>query len=166
MTGANGYEDYTYSDYFIGRNKFEGLGSQQIMMRDGGFKVRTDLLSSKVAKTDDWLLAANFSSSIPPGINPLNLLPIKIPLKIFVDIGTYAEAWKTDDGQGRFLYDAGFQLSLFKDVLNIYFPVLYSKVYHDYYKSTMPDKKYGKTISFSIDIQKISFRKLFPQIPF
>jgi hypothetical protein len=59
MTGANGYEDYTYSDYFIGRNKFEGLTSQQIMIRDGGFKVRTDLLADKVAKTDDWLAAAN-----------------------------------------------------------------------------------------------------------
>jgi hypothetical protein len=32
MTGANGYEDYTYSDYFIGRNKFEGMASQQIMI--------------------------------------------------------------------------------------------------------------------------------------
>ncbi|MBL0130252.1 MAG: hypothetical protein IPP43_03255 [Chitinophagaceae bacterium] len=29
MTGANGYEDYTYSDYFIGRNIFEGIASQQ-----------------------------------------------------------------------------------------------------------------------------------------
>ncbi len=26
MTGANGYEDYTYSDYFIGRNKFRRYG--------------------------------------------------------------------------------------------------------------------------------------------
>ncbi len=44
MTGPNGYEDYTYSDYFLGRNKFDKLPSQQIMMRDGGFKIRTDLL--------------------------------------------------------------------------------------------------------------------------
>ena len=33
MTGPNGYEDYTYSDYFIGRNKFDRLPSQQIMTR-------------------------------------------------------------------------------------------------------------------------------------
>jgi hypothetical protein len=64
MTGANGYEDYTYSDYFIGRNKFEGMASQQIMMRDGGFKVRTDLLASKVGKTDDWLIATNFTTTL------------------------------------------------------------------------------------------------------
>lgn len=84
MTGANGYEDYTYSDYFIGRNKFEGPPSQQIMERDGAFKVRTDLLAEKVGKTDDWLIAANFSTTIPSSINPLSLLPVKIPLNLFL----------------------------------------------------------------------------------
>src|SRR5205085_7577608 len=59
MTGPNGEEDYTYNDYFIGRNKYEGLPSQQITIRDGGFKVRTDLLYSKVGKTDNWLTALN-----------------------------------------------------------------------------------------------------------
>ncbi|MBS1654378.1 MAG: M1 family metallopeptidase, partial [Bacteroidetes bacterium] len=63
MTGANGYEDYTYSDYFLGRNRFDKFPSQQIMIRDGGFKVRTDLLADKVGKTDNWLMAANFTSS-------------------------------------------------------------------------------------------------------
>ena len=63
MPGPNGYEDYTYHDYFMGRNEYEGLSSQQIMMRDGGFKVRTDLLASKVGKTDNWLMAANFTNA-------------------------------------------------------------------------------------------------------
>ena len=70
MTGPNGFEDYTYSNYFLGRSEFEGFESQQIMMRDGGFKVRTDLLSDKVAKTDDWLIATNFTTSIPNGVLP------------------------------------------------------------------------------------------------
>jgi hypothetical protein len=38
LTGPNGAEDYTYSDYFMGRNEFEGVLSQQIMVRDGGLK--------------------------------------------------------------------------------------------------------------------------------
>ena len=166
MSGPKGYEDYTYSNYFVGRNEFEGLSNQQIMIRDGAFKVRTDLLSDKTGKTDDWLSSANFTTTIPKQINPLELLPIKIPLKLFLDIGTYAEAWKINGGNNRFLYDAGFQVSLLKDVLNIYFPVLYSKVYKDYFKSTIPDKRFVKNISFSIDIQNISLRKLFPQISF
>ena len=31
LTGANGYEDYTYSNYFVGRNEFDGFSNSQIM---------------------------------------------------------------------------------------------------------------------------------------
>lgn len=166
MTGPRGNEDYTYSDYFIGRNEFEKYSSQQIMQRDGFFKVRTDLLSSKIGKTDDWLAAANFTSDLPQNYNPLKVLPVKIPLKIFVDIGTYAEAWQNNPGTGRFIYDAGIQLSVFKNILNIYVPVLYSKVYRDYFKSTITEKRFLRNISFSIDIQNITLRKLVPKMSF
>lgn len=151
MTGANGYEDYAYSDYFVGRNKFEGLASQQVMIRDGAFKVRTDLLASKIGKTDDWLMAANFVTTIPDKLNPLSLLPVKIPLRIFADIGTYAEAWDRDANTDRILFDAGLQLPLFKETLNIYIPLFYSTVYRTYFKSTIPDNRFLKTISFSIN---------------
>lgn len=165
MTGANGYEDYTYSNYFYGRNEFEGGASQQIMIRDGGFKVRTDLLSNKVGRTDDWLAAANFTSDVPNSINPLSILPFKLPLKVFLDIGTYADAWKKNAETGRFVYDAGLQLSV-GNVINIYVPLLYSSIYKDYFKSYVPDKTFLKKISFSIDVQNISLRKIFPQLSF
>jgi len=161
MTGANGYEDYTYSDYFIGRNKFEGFSSQQIMVRDGGFKVRTDLLADKVGKTDDWLIAANFSTTIPASINPLSILSVKIPLKLFFDIGTYAETWKQNSGLDHFIFDAGIHIPLLKETVNIYIPLIYSKVYKDYIQSTIDKKgRFWKTISFSIDISNFSFRKI------
>jgi len=161
MTGANGYEDYTYSDYFIGRNKFEGFGSQQIMVRDGGFKIRTDLLASKVGKTDDWLAAINLTSTIPKAIDPLSALPVKIPLKVFVDIGIYADAWKAESSQDRFLFDAGLQVSLFAETVNFYFPLVYSSVYRDYIQSTLEKKgRFWKKVSFSIDIANFSFRKI------
>lgn len=169
MTGPKGYEDYTYSNYFIGRNEFEGFSSQQIMMRDGGFKVGTDLLSNKIGKTDDWLIAANFTTDIPKEINPFSILPFKLPIKLFVDAGTFAEAWKKDAETARFVYDAGLQLSLFKSVLNIYVPLLYSKVYKNYYKSVIPETGlagFAKRISFSIDLQRVNLRRYFPQLPF
>lgn len=151
MTGPNGYEDYTYSDYFLGRNEFEGTASQQIMMRDGGFKVRTDLLASKIGKTDEWLTAVNFSASLPKKLNPLSVLPIKIPLNIFLDIGTYAGAWNRNADADRFLFDAGLHLPLFDEAINIYIPVFYNKVYSDYYKSTIPKNRFLKTISFTVN---------------
>lgn len=166
LSGANGYEDYTYSDYFVGRNQFKNWGSQQIMTRDGGFKVRTDLLSSKVGKTDDWLIAANFSTDIPPKINPFQVLPVKIPLKVFADIGSYAEAWDQNAEAGKFLFDAGLQLSLFNEALNIYIPLIYSSVFKDYFRSTLGDRRFLKTISFSIDIQNFDWQKIDRKIPF
>ncbi len=166
MSGPKGYEDYTYSNYFVGRNEFEGFSNQQIMMRDGGFKVRTDLLSDKVGKTDDWLAAVNFTTSIPNAINPLAVLPFKLPIRAFVDIGTYSGAWKKNAATGRFIYDAGLQLSLFNNIVNIYVPLFYSKVYRDYFKSTIPEKRFLKNIAFSIDLQHISLKKIIPQSPF
>jgi hypothetical protein len=161
MTGPNGYEDYTYSDYFLGRNLFEGLASQQIMMRDGAFKVRTELLASKVGKTDDWLVAANFSSTLPSGLNPLSILPFKIPLKIFVDVGTYSEAWEKDSENDHFLFDAGLHIPLFAETVNIYVPVIYSEVFKSYIQSTLPKKgRFFKLITFSIDISRFNFRKI------
>lgn len=166
LSAPKGYEDYTYSDYFFGRNEFEGWRSQQVMERDGFFKVNTELLSDKVGKTDDWLMAMNFSTGLPEKINPLSILPIKIPLKIFADVGTYAEAWKNNPASGRFVYDAGLQISLFESLLEIYVPVLYSKVYKDYYKSTISEKRFLKTITFNVNLNKISIREFVKEVPF
>ena len=167
MTGPNGYEDYTYSDYFIGRNRFNGLPSQQIMVRDGGFKVRTDLYADKVGKTDDWLASVNLTTTIPNGINPLSILPVKIPLKLFVDIGTYGDAWDKDAGLDRFIFDAGLQISMFANTVNIYVPVIYSSIYKDYIQSVLEKKgRFWKTVSFSIDISNFSLKKINRELDF
>lgn len=165
MSAPKGSEDYTYSDYFIGRNEYEGWQSQQIMERDGFFKVNTDLLSNKVGKTDNWLLSLNLASDLPDNINPLSILPIKIPLKVFADAGTYAEAWKENAATGRFIYDAGIQIALFKSFINIYIPIIFSKVYSNYYKSTITEKRFLKTISFNIALQKLELKNLLKEIP-
>jgi hypothetical protein len=166
MTGPNGYEDYTYSNYFLGINKFEGLPSQQIMMRDGGFKFRTDLLGNKVGKTDDWLTSLNFSTTIPDKINPLSVLPFKIPVRIYADIGTYSEAWDRGTEGDRFLYDAGLHFALFNESLNIYVPLIYSNVYKEYYKSYLSENRFFKNISFSIDLNTRSLKRLHHEVDF
>ena len=164
MTGPKGNEDYTYSDYFVGRNEFDGWRSQQIMERDGFFKVRTDFLGDKIGKTDDWLISMNLVTDIPDNINPLSVLPVNIPIKIFADIGTYAEAWKQETSTGRFLYDAGIQVSLFKSLVHIYLPLIYSKVYDNYFKSTITEKRFLRNISFNIDLQQLKLNKLLPGV--
>ncbi len=166
LSAPKGYEDYTYSNYFVGRNEFEGFASQQMMMRDGGFKVRTDMLANKIGKTDDWLMALNFSTDIPDQINILNILPFRVPLKVYMDIGTYADAWKANAEGSKVLYNAGLQLSLLKNTVNIYAPLFYSKPYKDYFLSTITEKRFLKNISFTIDIQNFSLKKIDRRMPY
>jgi hypothetical protein len=159
MTGPKGYEDYTYSNYFIGRNAFEGFPSQQIMVRDGAFKVRTDLLGEKVGKTDNWLASINAVMDVPDRFNILNVLPVKIPLKIFANLGTYAEAWDEENQDARIIFDAGLQFSFLKNTVHLYMPLFYSKVYKDYFNST-PGNGFWQRISFSVDLHLLNIRKL------
>ncbi|HYK48069.1 MAG TPA: M1 family metallopeptidase [Parafilimonas sp.] len=163
LTGPRGYEDYTYSNYFVGRSEFEGLKSQQLMARDGFFKVGTDLLNEKIGKTDDWLMALNFAADIPK-LHGVSLLPFKLPIKIFADIGTYSDAWQ-DNTSARFLYDAGIQVSILRSFVNVYVPILYSKVYSDYFKSTLGDSYFWKTIAFDINLDFFKINNLSNKIP-
>jgi hypothetical protein len=157
MTGPNGEEDYTYSAPFIGRNETSGLWSQQIMQRDGFFKVRADLLAEKIGRSDDWLTALNFTMDVPDRFNILAALPIKIPLKLFADVGASGATWSGSAEGSRLLYDGGFQISLLNNIVNFYFPLVYSGVYRDYYKS-VPGNSFFQRMSFSINIQDLSFR--------
>jgi hypothetical protein len=166
LTGPRGYEDYTYSNYFIGRNAFEGFASQQIMMRDGGFKIRTDLLADKIGKTDNWLLAFNFVSDVPENYNPLKILPFDIPLKVFLDIGTYADNWQAGYQGSKILYNAGLQIPLLNNTVQVYIPLLYSKVYREYINSTTTGNKLSQTITFSIDVQNLSVKKFDKRLPY
>ena len=167
LLGVNGEEDYTYDNYFLGRTASTaienasvsngGIAAQQIMIRDGGLKLRLDQYDYIQGRSANWVLALNLSSSLPQ-----KLFPVQIPLKVFFDVGTYAEAWQSNASTSRFLYTGGLQLALFKNVLNIYAPLVYSSDFRSLLRST----SFGKKITFSIDLQNISERQtrkiLFP----
>ena len=83
-----------------------------------------------------------------------------------MEIGTYAEAWKDNPATGRFLYNAGLQLPIFKETINVYFPILMSKVFRDYNQSILGENAFSKTISFTINMNKLRLNKLAPSVPF
>ena len=160
LTAVRGDEDYTYENYFIGRSEFEGFASQQIMMRDGNLKLRTDLFQGLQGRSDNWVAALNLSTTLPRQI-----VPEWVPLKVFFDFGTYSGAWETDPPTSHFLYVGGLQLSLLKNVVNIYIPLVYSKDFSSQLKTVPDQNTFWKKISFSVDLQKIKFNKLFSNIP-
>lgn len=154
LSAVRGYEDYTYSNYFIGRNENEGFASQQIMMRDGGLKIRTDLFQDLQGRSDNWTASLNLTTTLPPAI-----VPKFLPLRLFLDVGTYAPVWQKGSSKSRFLYVGGLQLSLLNGGINIYAPLLYSKEFKDNLKTVPEENKFLRRISFSIDLQRWNLRK-------
>ncbi len=163
MYGPNGYQDYTYSNAFADRNQSTEIFGRQIMIRDGGFKYRSDFSSVQAGlKTngidffDNWLAATNIEIDIPNKINPLSVLPFKVPLKVFADIGTSASPWTTNSEQSKFLYSIGFQLQILK-FLTVYYPLIQSKEFKEPNSVNDPTREGGpswwqKKLTFSIDI--------------
>jgi hypothetical protein len=157
LTGVSGNEDYTYGNYFYGRNEYSGLASQQIMIRDGGLKIRVPNFAFLEGRSDNWVASLNFNSTLPR-----DLVPAWLPLKIFFDLGSYSEGWQNNAPTSKFLYTGGLQLSLFHNVLNIYAPIFYSSDFRDQLKTLADQNTFFKKISFSIELQNISFHTLFP----
>ncbi len=152
LTAVRGEEDYTYSTVFTGRNEFDGFDAQQIMVRDGGLKIRTDMFQDLQGRSDNWIASVNFNTTFPA-----SLFPPEFPFRVFFDAGTHAGAWKKQSSQPRFLYVAGLQLSVFDNLLNIYAPLLYSKIIKDNLKSVPGQDSFRNRISFSIDLHRLSW---------
>ena len=80
LLGVTGEEDYTYSNYFLGRTasyaiedasiKNSGLAAQQIMIRDGGLKLRIDQYDFLQGKSENWVTALNFNTTLPNHLFP------------------------------------------------------------------------------------------------
>lgn len=170
LLAATGSEDFTYTNYFIGRSaatsngekpvKNAGFAAHQVMIRDGGLKLRLDQFDYIQGRTENWLAAVNINTTLP------DMFPVKLPLKLFLDIGTYAEAWEKNAATTRFLYIGGIQLSVLQDIISVYAPLFYSKDFKTVLKSQPEQNSFLKRITFSINIQNITAARLLPKIPF
>jgi hypothetical protein len=141
--------DIIYDDVYLARNEQDRGLVQQISMREGGFKIRTDRYINPIGISDNWLTTLNLRSD----------LPIKMPIKlqVFADVGTFASASKLNPSQQKALFDAGLELHLFKDLLIIYAPFIMSKDFKDYTKQIYPKNRFLNTMSFALNLQQINF---------
>jgi hypothetical protein len=150
-TTSTARNDFQYDEVWMARNEQTGWMTQQISMREGGFKIPTLFLSNPIGQSDKWLTAFNIAADIP----------IKLPLKfrLFFDAATFANAKKLNNSTNRLLYDGGIQLHLFKDLLVIYAPLLMSKDFKQYTQSTFPENRFLRTLSFSLNTNRINWSK-------
>ncbi|MDD5570402.1 MAG: M1 family metallopeptidase [Bacteroidales bacterium] len=139
MNGQAGYEDYTFDNYYLGRSDYSGLASQQFTETDGAFKVNTP-----IGQTNDWLVALNIKTSIP-GI---------LPLKLYADFGTYSRAGRVFEGSKKIIYDAGVDLALIPNMLEIYFPVFWSSDIETQMQTN--SSKYSEKIRFTLYLNSMN----------
>ncbi len=139
MSGYNGYQDYLYDYNYVGRNETNGIGFAQFTENDGAFKVWTPL-----GQSSKWLMALNIKS---PKVG-------KLPLKLFVDIGTseFNESLYKD----RVLYNAGIDICIWKNICEIYIPLVYSSDIRDALKAN--NKGFFDTIRFTLNLHNIKPR--------
>lgn len=151
LNGKRGQQDYLFEDLYIGRSSQQGFASRQLSNSDGFFKVSTPLNAIETGQTIDWLMAFNLVVDFP----------IKyVPLKLFLDMGYSFDNHLNPNNLlpvKGFQYDAGFMFSFFDRGFEIYFPLLMSKEYKNYYKSNAP--KFGQRISFLLDLRQLELHK-------
>jgi hypothetical protein len=146
FTGPN---DYLYDDTYLGRNEREGIGARQVSMREGGFKIPTPLYATPIGRSDDWLVAFNIKTDLPLK---------RLPIRLFIDVGTFANADKLNPSGNKFIYDGGAEIHLL-DIINVYVPLIMSKDFRDYRKSITGKDGILDGIVFTVALHKINWLK-------
>jgi hypothetical protein len=138
-----GYHDYTNENLFLGRSEYDGLWSQQIMIRQGGMKLAPGVAQrNNLGNTNSFLAAVNLSSDLPiPRIGGI--------LRPYFDMA-YVHSY--DPSDPNLLASGGINLQLGDRFFNIYFPVFHSKAIRDQYRQ-MGNHNYWKEITFSLNFR-------------
>lgn len=139
-SGYSGYHDYLYDYNFIGRTEFDGLSFAQFAEEDGGLKIWTPL-----GQSDTWLAGLNIKS---PKF-------FKLPLKAFVDVVTCDPAYLNTE---KVLYCAGFDICLWRDIFEVYIPLLYNNDIANTLKLNNKNT-FGETIRFTLNLNRIRPRE-------
>ncbi len=140
LSAWDGPRDYWADDYYFGRSETSGFWSQQMSMNEGGFKA-----SIPYARVNAWMATLNIKADLP-GI---------LPIKAFIDIGTFKDAKNhIEEYNDVILFDAGICISLVDDALECYFPFLLSKGINQYKKDN--EIKTLEQIRFVINLNMLN----------
>lgn len=137
-TGHTGFghfhTDYKYDYMLVGRSKQDGIWSRQIYTRDASLKT----LANNV-----------FSSTFMASLGVRADLPIPfVPLKPYFDIAIYDSG-----GQTTTDFSSGIAISVFRETLEVYFPLYESQnIRNSYFYSLNPG--YFQRISFSLNLRQ------------
>jgi hypothetical protein len=166
---AEGYNDYRYDDYYFGRTENSGIWSQQIHLRDGGFKVPLGYSQSALTgRSNDFLFAINLKADLPKD------LPLKLPIRPYFDFGYFKDdrpISNNPDFSDQVWWQGGVALELGKGIFGIYLPIVNSKLLRGtdqqpgLYDLSGRDKWYDR-FAFTLDLNKLNPWKMADSIKF
>ncbi len=107
--GYKGSDDYLFDENFAARNEYNGFGYNQFAERDGNLKV-----PMLFGYANQWMASLNLKS---PRV-------FKLPIKVFADAVICDDSGLA--GKDDVLWDAGINISILKNIIEVYVPLAYS----------------------------------------
>lgn len=145
--------DYRYDDFYFGRSEREGFWSQQVVERDGGFKVPINP-AFNIGRSNNFIAAVNLKADLPFGNG--------WPVRPYLDLGYFDNAMPTgadDTFSDQFLWSGGLALEILDGRLGFYFPLANSKNIQD---RLLEQGSYAKRIAFKVDLYGKKIREMWP----
>ncbi len=144
-----GSNDYRYDNYYLGRTDNTGIWSQQLSVRNGGFKTPVDN-GFNLGRSNDYLLAANFHVDLP------REALFGIPIKPYIDLA-YAKNRQPIAGDpsfsDQFFYSGGLMIAVLNNAVAVHFPLLNSANLED---RLAERGNYWSRISFRFSLQQLN----------
>ncbi|MCB9048284.1 MAG: M1 family metallopeptidase [Lewinellaceae bacterium] len=156
---SQGFNDYRFDDFYLGRNDMDGPWLQQVSMQDGGFK-NVIGRGFSLGRSNSFILAANLKAGLPRN------LVSWLPLKPYLDLGYFDNAMPTgaeDSFKDQFLWSGGLMLGVFNDAIAVYFPLVNSQNIQDRY---VERGNYWKRVAFQVDLHRFNPWKLVDRLEF
>ena len=141
-----GFNDYTYDEYFFSRQNQSGFQDDQVsLVQGGGFKTPVGSAYS-IGMSNNFAAALNYTIDAP-------FKTKWFPLQAYFDFGVYSRYFNRQFSRNT-MYNGGLSLN-YNDVVRIHFPLFFSEELGNIYK----EKHSGfiSKISFGINLQKLNF---------
>lgn len=140
--------DYLLDGYFFGRSEQEGVWTQQVQIRDGGFKTPIEP-AFNLGRSNSALVALNIKADLPIRF------PGDLPIKPFFDLGYYDNALPTGNNtlEDQLLWSGGFMLDFLDGRLGLYIPLINSENLADRLSES---GNFFSRISFSLDLNRLN----------
>jgi len=146
LPGIGYYQrDYKMDELLFGRSEITGSHSQQVFLKDAGFKNL-----SQVGSSTSWMLAAGFRTSLP------GFIPLKPYIQTALIPGRASQSF-------QFLYSTGVSVILLPKIMELNFPIWESKQITTSY-SPQQKKSYLKKCSFVFNMKSLNPFKWLDQV--